>query len=215
MNTTKLKTPITYYGGKQRLAKKIISLISPHITYVEPFAGGLAVFFKKEPSQVECINDKNGELINFYKVLKHNFNELQYLIEETLYSRQMYNEAKNIYRNPQGHNPIKRAWAIFVCCNQGYGAHLDEGWGFERKGNNHIKKYNNKIKNFTEIYQKRLENTQIECFDSLKVIKNFDTENTFFYIDPPYINTDQGCYKGYTENDYKNLLELLTRQYTY
>lgn len=72
MKTIKIhfKTPISYYGGKQKLATKILSRIPKHILYCEPFLGGAAIFFAKEPSAVEVLNDTNKELMNFYRVLK-------------------------------------------------------------------------------------------------------------------------------------------------
>jgi DNA adenine methylase len=68
-----MKTPLTYYGGKQQLAKTILSLISEHRLYCEPFVGGGAVFFAKPPADVEVINDTNGEIVNFYAVLQRDF----------------------------------------------------------------------------------------------------------------------------------------------
>ena len=70
MGTLRLRTPISYYGGKQKLAAKIVSLIPRHTLYCEPFIGGAAVFFAKKASQVEVINDTNRELINFYRIAK-------------------------------------------------------------------------------------------------------------------------------------------------
>ena len=64
----RMKTPISYYGGKQKLCTTIISLLPDHNLYCEPFVGGAAVFFAKEPSGVEVLNDTNTELINFYRV---------------------------------------------------------------------------------------------------------------------------------------------------
>jgi DNA adenine methylase len=64
-----MKIPISYYGGKQRLAKTIAGLIPKHRIYCEPFMGGSAIFFAKPPAKVEIINDTNGELINFYKTV--------------------------------------------------------------------------------------------------------------------------------------------------
>ena len=61
-----MKTPLTYYGGKQQLASKIVSLIPEHRIYCEPFIGGAAVFFAKQKSQSEIINDINSEIVNFY-----------------------------------------------------------------------------------------------------------------------------------------------------
>lgn len=84
-----MKTPISYYGGKQELAKKIISLIPSHKTYCEPFIGGAAIFFAKPVSKAEIINDINSEVINFYEVLKHDFPALQAEIEISLHSRKL------------------------------------------------------------------------------------------------------------------------------
>lgn len=85
-----LKTPITYYGGKQRLCQKIINMIPHHHLYCEPFVGGGAVFFAKAPSVVEVINDTNGELINFYKVVKADFVSLEKEIRISLHSRDLH-----------------------------------------------------------------------------------------------------------------------------
>lgn len=63
-----MKTPITYWGGKQQLTQEILRLIPKHKQYDEPFFGGGAVFFSKWPSEVEFINDINGEMINFYRM---------------------------------------------------------------------------------------------------------------------------------------------------
>src|SRR6267378_621871 len=108
----KMKPPLTYYGGKQNLSKLIISLVPKHHLYCEPFFGGGAVFFAKEPSPVEIINDTNGELINFYRVIKTNFRKLEREIRSTLHSRQYHQAAKIMLGYPSLFNEIKRAWAI-------------------------------------------------------------------------------------------------------
>jgi DNA adenine methylase len=81
-----MKTPITYWGGKQQLADRILSLMPEHEQYDEAFFGGGAIFFAKRPSAIEFINDINGEMVNFYKVLKRNFEELKAEVECTLHS---------------------------------------------------------------------------------------------------------------------------------
>lgn len=73
----KLKTPIVYYGGKQTMLKHIRPLIPAHSVYIESFAGGAAVFFDKTPVKVNVINDLNGELINFYKTVISDYEELK------------------------------------------------------------------------------------------------------------------------------------------
>ena len=91
-----MKTPITYYGGKQTMLKYILPLIPEHIIYTEPFCGGCAVFFAKEPSKYEVINDINSELVNFYRVMKSNFDELQLKVDATLHSREAQAHARHI-----------------------------------------------------------------------------------------------------------------------
>lgn len=81
------KTPITYYGGKQKLLSTILTKIPQHKLYCEPFVGGAAVFFGKPISDVEVINDTNKELINFYRVCKEKFLDLQSMVRITLHSR--------------------------------------------------------------------------------------------------------------------------------
>ena len=70
------------------------------------------------------------------------------------------------------------------------------------------KKMDNKRRSFTEEYAKRLSRVQIEYCDALRIIRSRDTEDTFFYIDPPYVGADQGHYDGYTQEDFDSLLSL-------
>jgi DNA adenine methylase len=129
-----MKTPLTYYGGKQQLSATILELIPEHKIYVEPFVGGAAVFFAKEPSEGEVINDTNGELINFHEVLKRDFSALQHEIEISLHSRKLHHQAEVIYANPDMFDRIKRAWAIWMLANSSYGAKLDSSFGYSRSG---------------------------------------------------------------------------------
>jgi DNA adenine methylase len=76
----RLKTPITYYGGKQQLCQIILDLIPEHQLYCEPFCGGAAIFFAKEPAKVEIINDTNRELINFFNAA-NGYNDNNWLVQ--------------------------------------------------------------------------------------------------------------------------------------
>ena len=203
-----MKTPISYYGGKQMLAPLILELMPEHKIYCEPFLGGAAVYFAKKPSQVEVINDTNSELINFYEVVKNDFTALEREIAITLHSRTKHRQAQVIYANPDMFDRIKRAWAVWMLANISYGCKLDGVFGYDRSGTT-SKKLANKRKGFTEEYAIRLQNTQIECCDALRIIRSRDTAETFFYIDPPYVGADQGHYDGYSQDDFDNLLTLL------
>lgn len=95
-----LKTPVTYYGGKQNLVNTILPLIPKHSLYCEPFAGGAAIFWAKQTSEVEVLNDTNRELMNFYRVVQTDFINLEREVMITLHSRDLFRKASVIYNNP-------------------------------------------------------------------------------------------------------------------
>ena len=129
-----LKTPITYYGGKQNMLKHILPIIPPHTAYIEPFFGGGAVFFAKEKSKIEVINDLNSSAICFYEQAKTNFPKLQQLVRATPHSRAVYRKAMVVYDNPSMFNKLRRAWAFWVLTNQGWGSKIGS-WGYGIKDN--------------------------------------------------------------------------------
>lgn len=202
-----IKTPITYYGGKQNLAKKIVSLIPKHTTYTEVFAGGGAVFFLKPKVQNEIINDIDSFVTVFYKVLHEDFEALQSKIRVTAYSRVVYNVALNMYKHPVFFNDLQRAWAFFVLTNMGFSGRIGS-FGCYTKGTKAMG-WEKKKELFTPALKERLKGTQIECSDALKILKLRDSVTTFNYIDPPYFNSNMGHYGNYTLEDFKALLKVL------
>jgi DNA adenine methylase len=203
-----MKTPLSYYGGKQQLAARIPGMIPEHQMYCEPFCGGAAIFFAKEPSPVEVIYDTNGEIINFYEVLKRDFPTLEREIEISLHSRKQHHQAEVVYANPDMFDRIKRAWAVWMAANISYGCRLDGCFGYDHIGTT-SKKTANKRAGFIAGYAIRLQQVQIECCDALRIIGSRDTPETFFYLDPPYVGADQGHYDGYTQMDFDALMETL------
>jgi DNA adenine methylase len=206
-----LKTPISYYGGKQQMLPHILPIIPEHTSYIEPFVGGGAVFWAKEPSKLEVINDLNGEVVNFYRVLQSDWASLNVLVQNTLHSRDAYKDAKLVYQNPHLFDSVTRAWAFWVNCTQSYVSKPAGGWSYAKKLKSQIAvKVDNCKKRFTkEDYTARLSRVAVESDDAIKVIQRFDNEDAFFYVDPPYINSDQGHYAGYTEEHYRALLNTL------
>ncbi len=205
-----IKTPISYYGGKQQMSRHILPLIPKHTVYCEPFCGGAAIYWLKAPSKVEVINDMNDELINFYVVLKTQFKALQKAVKITLHSRKTHKQAWEIYQQPALHDPVTRAWALWVLSTQSFGSQLSGSWGFDKSKSSIARKVMNKKRQFTELLQERIELTQIECRDALDVIRLYDTPDTFHYIDPPYPGTNLGHYKGYTMDNLEQLLVKLS-----
>lgn len=101
-----------------------------------------------------------------------------------------------------------RAWAFYTGTQQGFGTMLGAGWGYGNQ-DKITTKHINKRKNFLPALQERLECTQIECNDAIKVIESRNTEDAFHYIDPPYIEVHQGHYAGYLRSDFEQLLKCL------
>lgn len=205
-----MKTPITYYGGKQTMLKHIMPLIPSHKLYTEAFCGGASVLFAKEPSQAEVINDINSEMTNFYIEAKTNYKDLKTKIDKTLHSRDMHDHAAHIMCFPQFFTSSERAWAIWVLCKTSFASMLDAVFGYDFSGGM-PKKLGNAKDGFTEHLCKRLENVTIENRDALEVIKTYDNVNAFHFVDPPYINSDCGHYEGsFNEQNMEQLLQLLT-----
>lgn len=206
------KTPISYYGGKQILAKSILALIPKHKTYVEPFFGGGAVFFAKPKSvsEIEVINDINKYVFNFYNVCRDydKFMQLKHKIKYTLHCRKTHEIAKQILKDTT-QNEIDKAWAFWVQTNMSYLCNVFGGWSYRRVGTAEAKTTHNKREAFDERIYERLKDVYIDNKDVLQVILAWDSEQTFFYLDPPYFNSDCGHYSGYNKDDFANLLSVL------
>lgn len=191
-----MKTPISYYGGKQSMLNHILPLITQHKVYVEPFFGGGAVFWAKEPVDTEVVNDYNGMVVNFYEQLKSNFDELKRAVDATPYSRQSYQKAMVVYENPYIFNEVTKAWAFWMGTAQGFSNQIGS-WRCSQKTVKETRLNDNKKNAFTKELSERIKLVQIEKKDAVELIKQLDTPDTFFYIDPPYVGADQGHYGGF------------------
>lgn len=203
------KTPISYYGGKQNMLRHILPIIPKHAIFTEAFFGGGAVFFAKEKSESEIINDTNVMVTNFYEVCKTDFDSLKQKIEATLFSRATYTVALTMYRMPHLFSKLQLAWAFYIATNMGFGCRIGS-WGFDKYGKR-VKAFVNKKIHFDSSILTRLEDVQVENSDACKVIELYNTPDAFHYIDPPYIDTNQGHYDGYTREDFIKLLQILSQ----
>ena len=206
---TRLKTPISYYGGKQKLVSTLLQLMPEHRLYTEAFCGGAALFWAKERSPVEVLNDANSEVVNFYRVLKTKYEELYVLIEQTLHSRGDHSDAGVVYQHPHLFTDVQRAWAFWVQTCQGFASLIGKGWAYARAENTSEKKTDNAKDRIRAHYSERLAKVQIENGDALKVIKSRDCVDAFHYCDPPYPESNQGHYSGYNMEHFRSLLDVL------
>ncbi|MGY5241167.1 DNA adenine methylase [Clostridium tertium] len=178
-----IKPPINRMGGKSRLRKKIISEIPEHICYCEPFFGAGWVFFGKDKSEVEVINDRDRELINFFKVLKYHTKEVQRLLEYEIVARDTFYGYKDA--NIDEMTDIQRAIRFMYIINQSFASRgISFGYGALRKPTQKLFELDN-----LNLIRERLSNTFIENKDAIDIIKRYDREGTFFFIDPPYFET--------------------------
>ena len=203
-----MRTPITYYGGKQNMLQHILPMIPVHRIYVEPFCGGAALFWAKQPSFLEVLNDLNSLVINFYQTILTDFESLNQKITDTIYSEELFNNALKIYQYPYGYSFIDQAWAFWMVTNFAFSGKIGGGWkwGNATGGSHEGVYFLGRKKEFTEAIQLRLSRVQLSCRDALLVIDNRDTPETFFHLDPPYPGADQGHYKGYSFDDMQQLL---------
>lgn len=206
-----MKTPISYYGGKQTMLKHMLPLLPPHRIYTETFAGGAALLFAKEPAEVEVLNDLNSELVNFYWAATVYYDQLKKEIDKTLHARGVYDHARYIYQNPSFFDPVQRAWAVWTISKLSFASKMDGSFGFDKAKRTVTKKLQNAKDAFTEVLCDRLSKVTIERDNAVKMIKRFDTEDTFHFVDPPYINSDCGHYEGmFSHLDLVELLEVLS-----
>lgn len=205
-----MKPALVYYGGKQNMLPYIIPLVPEHGCYVEPFCGGATVFFAKKKSSVEVLNDNSDILINFYRILQdeEKGKKLLNMCKGTLYSRTEHTKAIELFKTG---SETEKAWALWFKINTGFFGKLDGGFSITKvSGSSPCMKFNNYKKNLFQIAN-RLQNVEIENIDALDCIDLYDRETSFFYLDPPYLDADQGHYKGYTGEKYYSLLNSLSK----
>ena len=206
-----LKTPVSYYGGQQKILKDIMPLIPAHHLYNEPFAGGAALLFAKEPVEINVINDLNGEIINFYRTAVSDFDALSKEIKKTLHSREQVVVAKFIYEHPDYFSNVQRAWAVWAMSKLCFMSNFANSFSFSRKKNSLATRIESGKNIFTKELRTLLEKCTIEHDDAFNVIRRYDTPDTFHFIDPPFVNFSMGHYNGmFSETHLNQLLELMT-----
>jgi DNA adenine methylase len=212
-----MKPLLSYYGGKQRLATRIVNLIEamPHNVYSEPFCGGAAVLFNKVKPAVsntnsyrEAINDKGSLISNFYRVAKLQSTELFVLIDATLYSQADYKKSIAICKSGEG-TELEKAWAVFVSCNMSFANKMNGGWATQVKSQNSAATWQAR-KTRLEQQLDRLKEVHIGSEDAIRFIDRWDSPTTLHYCDPPYVGTSCGHYEGYEQEDLGKLIDKLS-----
>lgn len=205
---------LRYPGAKWNLADWIISNIPPHTTYLEPFFGSGAVLFNKPRSKVETINDIDGKIINLFKVLREQPDELARLVNLTPWSKEEYKDSYNFTGDS-----LEDARKFIVRCWQAFGgtAVRNSGWRNDVSGlqGSCVAKVWCSLPERILLCAERLKGVQIENMNYKDLIERYGHKDCLIYADPPYIlSTRSGkLYENeMTDQDHIELLEILDQQ---
>lgn len=201
----KLVSPFPWVGGKRLLRDDIIARIPQHRCYIEAFAGGAWVYWGKEPSKVEVINDINGNLVNLYRQIQSNSEAFYDRLWWLLNSREEFYRIVSIIRNQPADLPdLDRAVYYFFILKNCFGgaAGKKPSYGFSRR-----QPPRSAITHETLVaLSDRLSRTFIENLSFERLIKNYDFEDAFFYCDPPFTGSDGSNDYEFVMSEEKHIL---------
>ena len=221
MTTARIISPVVYYGGKSMLAPWIVSHFPSHRVYVELFGGGASVLLAKERCPVEIYNDIWDEVVNFFRVARNRGQELKEKLRLTPYARA---EFEAVITDPATDDPIERARRFLVVSRQAFGGCgvsercLSSGnW---KRPSIHPSRcssntWRNAIDGRMDALVDRLQGVGIENADFAACIEKFDSEQTLFYADPPYLMSGRSKKHQYrfdfTGEEHRRLADMLQR----
>jgi DNA adenine methylase len=188
-----MRPPTQYFGSKGRLGPWIASLLPTHRTYVEAFAGSAAVLFAKPPSPTEILNDADGDLVVFFRVLRDRSPELARALTLTPYARA---ELRAANLDAAGLDELERARRVFVRLNMSISRTLGRQRGFaaafNTNGADHAHKFASLVDHLPAAAE-RLRRVIIECRPAVEVIAKYGTSNAVIYCDPPYLDSTRSA----------------------
>lgn len=215
--------PLKWHGGKHYLAKRIIAMMPPHVTYVEPYAGGLSVLLAKEPEDSnEVINDRNLDLVKFWRALadQEKFSQFQRLVECIPFSEWHWEHVEQIRSGEYAsgyHEEVCHAVAFYVFCRLSMAGRMKSfspltKSRLRRRMNEQASAWLNAVEGLREVHT-RLRRVAILYDDATKVIRKMDSDVTVFYADPPYLHETRASKEAYdiemSEEQHIELLETL------
>lgn len=198
------------------MVAKLLPLLCECQTYVEPFGGGASLLFAKPPSPVEVYNDLDEGLVRFYRVLRDPelFERFRCRIELTPYARAEYDWCRDTWQECD--DEVERAARWFTVARQSFAGQFGTGWGRVITASNRgmgiaCAAWLSAVDRLPAVHE-RLQRVQIECQDWRTILTRYDTPETLFYVDPPYIPETRSA-GGYahelTDDDHRELVERL------
>lgn len=208
------RSPIRRLGGKHQQATAIVGLLPPHRIYVEPFAGAAAVFFRKGKIETagyrEVLNDLDDGIFSFFRALRDHPTDLAERLAAVPYSRR---EAREAVIAPDD-DVMTRAVKTVVALYQTFGAQGNprgkpSGWGFGREGNDDRPGRWRRLPDIVLAAADRLKDAYIDSLDFERCIRLWDTEETVFFADPPYVGCEDFYAATFTGEDHERLARVL------
>jgi DNA adenine methylase len=180
---------LAWPGGKRRLAKVILPIITsrPHSCYVEEFAGGGSMFFLRIPAETEVLNDVNAELMNLYRVVKNQLEELLKQFKWALASRQLFEWTKET--PPEVLTDIQRAARYLYIQKLSFGGKVT-GQTFGISPSSPPRFNYLRLEEDLSQAHLRLARVWIESLDWHACLKRYDRDYTLHFMDPPYWKTE-------------------------
>lgn len=190
-----VKTVFPYPGGKTYLAKWILDHFPAHECYVEVFGGGASVLVNKEPSFNEVYNDLDGDLVQFFQVLREQPDELREWLNRVPFSREQHNQFKTAFYN--GERPddnIERAGRFFYLRHSQYAGKYCSPSGFVGMAGRSKARWLRNATKELEDFADRFTDVTVENLDFEALIELYDSPETLFYCDPPYVEEGDALY---------------------
>lgn len=205
-----MKAIMKYPGSKWSIAKWIIDFFPEHHSYLEPFFGSGAVLFNKLRSNIETVNDLDGNVTNLFEWIKRDPEKLAHEIYWTPYARQVYEDVFALTTE----DTLQKAVNFYIRLNMGHGFRTTGekvGWKNDIQGRERAYAAQEWVKLPDKIFEaaERLRGVQIENRPAAELIRRFNFSNVLIYCDPPYVlNTRHGKQYRY-EMDDKDQNELI------
>jgi DNA adenine methylase len=188
-----IKAPFAYPGGKSRSLEHLLDLIPVRKTYVEPFGGSASVLLSRPKSRLEVYNDLFGGVVAFYRALRSEPDALIKRLELTVHSKEEFYYCKETW-NDEDLTTVERAARWYYTQKYSFGG-VGRNWGRVLKGSNN---FSGKLVNSLDllpVIHERFREVQIENQDFIHCLRDYDSKDTVFYLDPPYPTSYKGTYK--------------------